>query len=362
MSPVTNHRWFPLWVLVILDTLILLAGVLAAAWIRFPSPLFEQEIKLLLGHPGVALYAVAVQWALATTFELYRPGSWRTRDVLLVRAAALALTFPVALSLGVYLVPAWRFGRGLLFLTLLFSLPLQILVRLIWLNLGARPPARRAVLVGDGPIIIALLDELKNLPWPPFQIVDHISAADLAGEVDSVEDRLALADLVIVATLTTSSIMAKIAALNFRGVTVVDAAGAYTELTGRVPVLQVDSRWFIATGDFSNLATSPFHHVQRILDILIAVALLIATLPFLVVAALTIAISGGLPVFFRQTRLGRFRKPFTLIKLRTMIIGAEPDGPEFAKRSDQRLLRGAGWLRRWRIDELPSCSTCSGAT
>ena len=353
MSPVTNHRWFPLWILVFLDTLSLFTGIVAAAWIRFPSQLFSQEISLLLNHPGFLIYAVATQWALATTFDLYPPGSWRTRDVLFVRAAALAITFPVALSLGVYLVPAWRFGRGILVLTLLIVLPMQVLVRLFWLALGTRPPERQAVLVGDGPIVAALLDELENLPWPPFRIIDHLNAADLEGEVKSVEGRLARADLVIVATLATSGIMSKIAALNFKGTTVIDAAGAYTELTGRVPVLQVDSGWFIATGDFSNLATTPFHYVQRILDILIAATLLIVTSPILLGAALTIAVTGGFPIGFRQTRLGRFRKPFTLIKLRTMKNGAEPDGPAFAEQHDSRFLPGASWLRRWRIDELP---------
>ncbi len=164
---------------------------------------------------------------------------------------------------------------------------------------------------------------------------------------------LADADIVIVAQITDDSTADRLAALNFGGTTVVDSAGAYAALTGRIPVRQVDSRWFIATGDFSSLATTGFHRVQRFLDVVAATGLLILTAPLLPLAAVGILLSDGRPVLYLQRRLGRFGRPFTLFKLRTMRRTAEEDGPQFSGNNDKRVFGFGRFLRRWRIDELP---------
>lgn len=353
MSAFQANRWLAVWVLALMDALSILGGGLTAAWIRFLPQFLGQELAVLISHPGFIAYAIGAQWALATTFDLYRPQVWRGRDELLVRMTAQAVTLPVALTLGVYLIPGWQFGRGLLMLTLTTALALQVIGRLGWLAWGRHPPERRAVLVGDGPIVTSLLAELHHRPWAPFRISQHISALALEEDPETVQASLSSADLLIVATLSNGNASERITALNFRGTPVIDAAGAFAELTGRIPVLQVDSRWFIATGDFSNLATSPFHHLQRAMDVVVALGLLVLASPIILLSALVVGLTGGTPVMYRQTRLGRFRTPFTLFKLRTMDTMAEENGPEFAEHKDQRVLPFAAFLRRWRIDELP---------
>lgn len=336
------------------DALILIAAGLIAAWVRFGSTGFDSELSQLLRHPGFILYAVSVQFALATTFDLYRPSSWRTPDYLLARSAAMATTMAISLVLGVYLVEPWRFGRGLLALTLLISVPLQVLLRFVWLRIAARPQARTAILIGDGPIIGALRKELKDRPNPPFQIARHLPAPANGAKdpLDGVD--LHGTDLIIVAQLADGDpTIDHLAALNFHGTTVVDAAGAYASLTGRIPVHQVDSRWFIATGDFSTIATTPFHYLQRLFDLFTATTLLILTSPVLFSAALAVLVTSGLPILYRQRRLGRYGRPFELLKLRTMRSDLHDRGPTFAEENDARVIPIGRWLRRWRIDELP---------
>jgi exopolysaccharide biosynthesis polyprenyl glycosylphosphotransferase len=88
-------------------------------------------------------------------------------------------------------------------------------------------------------------------------------------------------------------------------------------------------------------------------------------LPLLLAVALLIRLdSPGAPVF-RQTRVGRRGREFTVYKLRTMYVDAESllehlrtrneasDGPLFKIREDPRVTRVGKWLRRWSIDELP---------
>jgi lipopolysaccharide/colanic/teichoic acid biosynthesis glycosyltransferase len=336
------------------DALILLAAGVAAAWVRFGAAGFASELDQILRHPGFIIYAVLVQFGLATTFDLYRPSSWRTPDYILARTAALAVTMATALVLGVYLVEPWRFGRGLLAITLGFSLPAQILVRYLWLKTAAWPTARRAVVIGDGPIVGALRQEIDSRPNPPFEIAKHLPAPSITGDdpIPGIGD--ASADLIIVAQLLDGDpTIDRLAALNFHGTTVVDAAGAYASLTGRIPVRQVDSRWFIATGDFSSIATSPFHYLQRFFDLVAATLLLALTSPILIAAALAVLISDGTPVFYRQERLGLYGRPFKLIKLRTMKRNSDTDGPTFAQPNDTRVSLVGRLLRRWRVDELP---------
>ena len=335
------------------DAAILVGGGVVAAWLRFGSGLFAQEFGKTLDHPWFIAYALVSQLLLSTTFDLYRPQSWRTRDYVLLRMAALAVTLATALALGVYMVPAWRFGRGLLALTLLVALPAQAALRFAWLAMAALPHPRRATVIGDGPIVGALEEELRRRPTAPFRIISHVPAPTESVPVELRSPELADVDLVVVASLTHDATVDRLAALNFRGVPVVDAAGAYAALTGRIPVQQVDSRWFIATGDFSSLATTPFHQLQRILDVLIASVLLLISSPILLVAALAVLVTDGLPVFYRQRRLGRYGAPFEVVKLRTMEQGSDENGPVFAEEHDRRVLPVARLLRRWRIDELP---------
>jgi len=342
--------WIPL---ALLDAIILLAAGASAAWLRFGSYFFPTELAKILDHPGFIIYAVLIQLGLATTFDLYRPQSWRTKDYVLLRIAALAVSLAIALAVGVYLVMAWRFGRGLLVLTLLQSLPLQTAVRFLWLAIAERPQPRRAALIGDGPIIEALENELRGRRTAPFQVVAHLRSPDGSPLDEVTPEALEGIDLVVVASLAHDATVDRLAALNFGGTTVLDAAGAYAALTGRIPIRQVDSRWFIATGDFSTLATSPFHHVQRFLDIVVAAGLMIVTSPILLMAAAAVLATSGTPVFYRQTRVGRYGKPFVLAKLRTMRKAAEKGGAQFAGVNDRRVLPVGRVLRRWRIDELP---------
>ncbi len=353
MLSVTENRRPGQLVLVTMDAAVLTGAGVAAAWIRFGSDILGRELDLILGHPGFIAYAIFVQFALAVTFDLYRPESWRTRDYVLARMAALGISLAVALALGNYLVLQWRFGRGLLALTLLLSLPLQTALRLLWLKIVSMPSPRRAVVIGDGPIVGALMEVLENRPAPPFVIERHVRAPNGDDRTDSTEYDLDGIDLVIVAQLADDEVTRRLTALNFKGTTVVDSAGAYAALTGRIPVRQVDSRWFIATGDFSSLATTTFHHVQRFLDVAVATLLLVVTAPLLLLAAAGILLSNGTPVLYRQQRLGRFGRPFTLYKLRTMRRTAEENGPQFSQAHDDRVLVLGRFLRRWRIDELP---------
>jgi len=92
---------------------------------------------------------------------------------------------------------------------------------------------------------------------------------------------------------------------------------------------------------------------RRLFDIAGAGGLIVASSPFLALAALAVKLKGG-PVLYRQTRVGKDGLDFELLKLRTMVIGAETMGAGLAvNRGDPRITRAGRILRRLSLDELP---------
>jgi lipopolysaccharide/colanic/teichoic acid biosynthesis glycosyltransferase len=94
--------------------------------------------------------------------------------------------------------------------------------------------------------------------------------------------------------------------------------------------------------------------VNRAADVVIAGSALVAASPLLGIAALAAKLEDGGPVLYRQTRVGKDGTDFELLKLRTMVVGAETMGAGMAvNKGDVRITRTGRILRRLSLDELP---------
>jgi undecaprenyl phosphate N,N'-diacetylbacillosamine 1-phosphate transferase len=96
-----------------------------------------------------------------------------------------------------------------------------------------------------------------------------------------------------------------------------------------------------------------YNRWRRIIDIAGALALLAIAAPILLVCAVAILLEDGRPVLFRQRRVGRFGRLFTIYKLRTMRKETCIDSLSPTTGRDPRITRVGYWLRRLSIDELP---------
>jgi lipopolysaccharide/colanic/teichoic acid biosynthesis glycosyltransferase len=79
----------------------------------------------------------------------------------------------------------------------------------------------------------------------------------------------------------------------------------------------------------------------------------ILSLPIAILTALLIKVDSSGPVLYRQERVGKNGRIFTLMKFRSMRVDAEKDGPVWAKSEDDRTTRVGRIIRRIRIDEIP---------
>lgn len=107
-----------------------------------------------------------------------------------------------------------------------------------------------------------------------------------------------------------------------------------------------------------------YGRAKRMLDVLLALIALVLAAPVFMVVALAVRFSSRGSILFRQTRVGRYGRPFTCLKFRTMVMHAEQvlaDDPELAAkfvtayklRQDCRVTRVGYILRKLSLDELP---------
>jgi lipopolysaccharide/colanic/teichoic acid biosynthesis glycosyltransferase len=130
-----------------------------------------------------------------------------------------------------------------------------------------------------------------------------------------------------------------------------DLAKFAEQVSGKIPLNAIDESWFIEYCGHQD--SRSYDVIKNIIDRSISVLLMILLIP---VAALLIPILlfvHGRPIFFKQVRTGLNNKPFTLYKLRTMVVDAEKNGAQWAKPGDTRITPLGKFLRKTRLDELP---------
>lgn len=138
-----------------------------------------------------------------------------------------------------------------------------------------------------------------------------------------------------------------------RGLEVLTVPQAVERACGRIPIHTLGDKWL--PGTFWSCTDRPLIQrvVKRFSDLTFSFVFLVVLSPLILPLALASLATQGLPLLYRQQRVGRAGRDFTLFKLRTMKTDAENDGPRWAERDDSRVTKFGRWLRRTRLDEVP---------
>lgn len=95
-------------------------------------------------------------------------------------------------------------------------------------------------------------------------------------------------------------------------------------------------------------------NTKRILDFCVAFICLIVFSPLMLICYIAVKREDGGPAIFKQERIGRFGRPFTIYKFRSMKIDAEKDGPAlYQHENETRMTKVGKFLRDHHLDELP---------
>lgn len=224
----------------------------------------------------------------------------------------------------------------------------------------------KTVVLGDGPLTLPLAKELESRPELGFRLVGFVgqpptSPAGLNGmrrlgdleELGHIVQREDVDRVVVTMNDRRGRLpMDQLLHLKTRGVLIEDGAAFYETVTGRVPIDSLRVSHMLFSPGFR--VSGPLLAYKRFFSFGLSLISLLLTLPLMGCLALATWWDSGRPILFRQKRVGKDGKVFTLYKFRSMKNQRNGDGkPEPAQENDQRCTRLGSWLRRTRLDELP---------
>jgi len=138
------------------------------------------------------------------------------------------------------------------------------------------------------------------------------------------------------------------------GVDIIRMPVAYEDLNHQVPIRILEADWILRSFVDDTGVSGLYNVSKRIMDFiggLIGVGIYLLLLPLV---AVLIFLDDGMPIFYRQERLGQSAKPYKIIKFRTMVKNAETDGQaQWASENDQRVTKIGRFLRKTHLDEFP---------
>src|SRR6185369_367169 len=353
--------------LLLVEAMLLFGGLIIAVYVRLGA--IGAEDALIQRH-GFYKAALATTFCLAAfyIFDLYDFVVIHDRGELVLRMLqALGLAW-IALALLFYAVPQVMIGRGVS----LISLPVALLLMVGWRLgihwvLGHPEIGERILIVGSGPFAIAVARETLQRPDAGFRVVGFVDddpalvgkslinpkVIGLTSELASVVKREGIDRIVVaIADRRGAFPTQELLRLSLAGeVSIEESASFYERVTGRVLLDLIRPSWLIFSSRGRRARTNEV--IRVVIHRLVALIGAVLSLPIALLTAILIKIDSRGPVLYRQERVGKNGRPFTLMKFRSMRTDAEKDGPVWASTGDNRTTRVGRVIRKARIDEIP---------
>lgn len=353
-------------VLAALETLVLLIS----AYVGISPHLTGTGTAILDSGTTVPPQAVAFALGMVivmSSMGLYQPDLWNnTQSVGMRLISAFVMGFAVT-GMVSYLMPSIYPGPVAVGATLIVALTGSVLVRAAfrkWSNLGVFMP--RVLVLGTGSRVMRLAEYAQRNPnhrvigyvapqsskhYIPLQHVLPMAPED---SLLSVAKKHAI-DQIVVAVRDRRGgglPVQQLLECRMNGVNVVELSTFFEREYRQVLLESLNPSWMVLGDGFRQSLFGNI--VKRLFDLTVSGVLLVLTLPIMLLAALCIYVESGLPVLYRQERVGQGGRIFTLFKLRSMKNDAESDGTaRWASANDDRTTLVGRFIRKWRIDELP---------
>ncbi len=327
------------------------------------------------GSPLETIHASAIYVFIAYIFDLYYPlrdfRSYRSIVRLMVAVGVFALIIVMIDALRTTIGHPSYSGSGQFigFLLLLFAFSYS--ARLVMSFLRKQVFVRNAIIIGDTKtarlLMECITEEQRTGRSLGFSVVGYVADDATHAPHNSLSHLGKLSEIATVRERKDVSLM--IYALDsfenpeinelivherLRGIPLISAVGLYEAITGRIPHGYVNAAWLIEECLRSNRFTQV--NMKNLMDRALGVFLLLLSVPVLAICAYLVKRESPGPAFFTQQRIGKFGKPFTIYKFRTM-RPAEEAGSAVAEgwhqQQEARITNLGRLLRRTHLDELP---------
>ncbi|MBX7481429.1 TIGR03013 family XrtA/PEP-CTERM system glycosyltransferase [Qipengyuania qiaonensis] len=308
---------------------------------------------------------VGVVWLAMIAVGTYGPEALRSIRFATARLLVAVSLGVLAISLMNFVLPGSALWRSVLLYAMGMAVVLLVANRLLAGRMLGADAFRRTILVlGSGRRAERLL-RLSQRDESGFAVGAFVAMGDSANTIETAVPRSSIADLgkfverlgatevVLALEERRNSLPLKdLLRIKTKGVHVNDFSSFLERELGRVDLDTLNPSWLIFSDGFS--AGRRLSSVaKRAFDVVASLFLLVVGLPLIAIFAALVKLETKGPAFFRQTRVGLYGQPFTLIKLRSMRTDAEAAGAKWAEKDDPRITRVGRLIRKVRIDELP---------
>ncbi len=313
-----------------------------------------------------AVLFALVMLLMMTALGLYEAYDESFRVTLQRIVVAYGLTL-VTLSVVFYVFPGTYVERGVFAVASVFALAGEILVRLFFFRVTAAGlPRRRVLVLGNGveaeQVIRFLNEGSRGRTIQYAGLYPVVPEKDANGKTRTINHDhllrtirdLNVGEIVIAVREQRGGVLPlrQLLDAKLRGIQVIDLATFYERELGMLYIDHIKASWLIFGEGFSQGLLRDV--VKRVFDLFFGLLLLIVSLPVQLLAVIAILLDSGMPILYRQERVGQGGRIFTIVKFRTMIDDAEKDGtPRWAQQGDARITRVGRFLRFTRVDELP---------
>jgi len=353
--------------LLLVEAMLLFGGVVIAVYVRLGAVEAEET---LIQRNGFYKAALATVFCLASfyLFDLYDfVVMFDRRELVLRMLQALGLAW-IALAITFYALPQTMIGRGVS----LISLPLALLMMMGWRLtihwvLGHPELGERILIVGSGPFAVEIARETLGRPDAGFRVVGFVDSdphlvgkslinpkvIGLTSELASLVKNQSIDRLVVAIGDRRGQFPThELLRLSLSGdVSIEESASFYERLTGRVLLDMIRPSWLIFSSRGRRARLNEFG--RAVMNRTVALIGALLSLPIAIITALLVKLDSRGPVLYKQERVGKNGRTFTLMKFRSMRVDAEKDGPVWAKTDDERMTRFGRIIRKIRIDEIP---------
>jgi sugar transferase (PEP-CTERM system associated) len=266
-----------------------------------------------------------------------------------------------------YALPEARLEATIIMLGIFFAGCLLAIWRKLFLLINASPHlARRALLLGTGPQVASLSNEIEKRPEWGVKLAGYIGERPespgamnglvrLGGveELDSVVERERVSQVIVVMGERRGKLPVEmLLRLKTRGIIVQDGSDVFESLTGKVPLDSLRLSWLVFSRGFP---VPQFVLVyKRLMSVVLSALGLVLGLPVMALIAIALKLDSKGPIIYRQKRVGQDGRLFDLYKFRSMKVDSDPASQyRPAQENDDRITRVGQLLRRTRLDELP---------
>ncbi|MFA6369842.1 MAG: sugar transferase, partial [Patescibacteria group bacterium] len=238
---------------------------------------------------------------------------------------------------------------------LIIFLGVFLLLFLLWRNLASLVirsflPVNNLAIIGNTPLSDELLENLAKQPHQGFNTALVFKNIEDAKALPALIKKRNINSIIIAPEFANNpelvDLLFDCLSLN---INIYNLSDFYELVYGRVPLSSINQAWFI--DNINQGGRRYFDLIKRTNDLIWASFLLLFSLPFFPLIALAIKLDSRGPVLFRQERVGKNERLFTMLKFRTMKTQA--NNGTMTSLNDKRITRVGNFLRRSRLDEIP---------